>query len=277
MIIVNARTPRRRSASTCRAHAKRSVGHRLDVAVRRGAPVCSFTDSFRKRKLSVVSSRDDLVSVDDAARLLGITSRQVRRLTVQGELALVARATVDRTSLERHLATRQGSRLRAWSEGTAWGALALLSSGGAEWIGPTQRSRLRRSLLEVDARQLVSRTRNRARNFRCDGHRSAVARLLAETVCRRRGRSPRSRRGRRSVRRLGGPRAAEDVGPPPLARRGRRRAVSAAGHHVDLVLVRAIADSSTVLAALGAAESLDARERAVGLTVLQKALGGIHA
>jgi len=224
-----------------------------------------------------MSVSGDLVGVEEVARLLGVTTRHVRNLTYQGELELVARGLVDRTSLERHLATRQGSRVRAWSEETAWAALALLSEVEADWLGQVQKSRLRTVLREIDARELVSRARNRARVHRFSGHASTAARLRREVV---------------TVHLTSDLGLVGDAGlfdgyvntqqlQGLVARHGLARDVrgqyALRATDFDLDAVARIAEATIALAALDSAESLDPRERAVGIDALQHALEKIRA
>lgn len=214
----------------------------------------------------------DLVGVEEAAKLLGVTARQVRYLADRGELALVARGIVDRTSLERHMATRQGSRVRAWSQETAWAALALLSGLEVNWLGQVQKSRLRAALRKIDARELISRARDRARVHHFSGHASTASRLRREVV---------------SVGLAGDLGLVGDAGQfdgyvrldelnSLIARHGLSE--DANGRYClrattfDMREIANLAAAGEVLAAIDAAESLDARERAVGIDALQQAL-----
>lgn len=219
-----------------------------------------------------MSASGDVVGVEEVARLLGVTTRQVRNLTDRGELTLVARGIVDRTSLERHLATRQGSRVRAWSPDTAWAALALLSEVEVNWLGQVQKSRLRAALRVIDARELISRARNRARAYRFNGHASTAARLRREIVAVHLA----SDLGLvEDLGQLDGYVASEQLD-GMVARHGLTHGVrgqyTLRATNFDLDEVARIAESGTVLAALDSAESLDARERAVGIDALHQAL-----
>jgi hypothetical protein len=221
-----------------------------------------------------VSIGDELIVVSGAARLLGVSERRVQQLAGSGALTLAARGLVDRTSLQRHLATHEGTHTRAWSSQTAWAAVALLCGVEVDWLGATQRSRLRASLLDTNAQALVSRARNRARIHRYAGHRSTGARLRAEIVV---------------VHRAGQLGLAGDdgqldgyVATDSLASLVTRHALAEDTHghfalratDFDLAAIAAIADAGQipVLAALDSAESLDARERGVALDALAQAL-----
>src|SRR6476469_268721 len=123
-----------------------------------------------------------MLGVSEAASRLGVSTRQVQHLVTSGALNQVARGFVDASSVDRLLAVRRGGRTRAWSEETAWGAVALLSGMDAFWLGESQRSRLRARLRELTAEELVARSRNRAVTRRYAGHQSAVSRVRTATV-----------------------------------------------------------------------------------------------
>lgn len=216
--------------------------------------------------------------MQDAARQLGVTTRQVQYLMARGDLHVVARGLIDRASLDRHIATRQGSRRRAWSENTAWAAVAILSDLPAPWLGPTQRSRLKTTLRRLTGTELVSHTRGRAEVHRYQGHSRAAERLRAELV-------DTSGAGAllgltEALDRVDGYVAARDLktvvarhaliedpaGPYTL------RATT-----MDIATVHALADKARVLTALDLAESLDVRERQTGLNFLDDTLGRLNA
>lgn len=221
-----------------------------------------------------MSINDELIGVRAAARLLGVSERRVRQMAGSGELTLAARGLVDRASLQRHLATRQGAHTRAWSAETAWAGVALLCGLEVDWLGSGQRSRLRTSLRATTAQALVSRARNRASVHRYAGHHSTGARLRTEIVV----------VGR--VGQLGLVGEAEQldgyVATASLAALVTRHALTedARGHFAlratdfDLGRITAIAAAGhiPVLAALDSAESLDARERGAALDALAQAL-----
>lgn len=126
-----------------------------------------------------MSSRGEFVSTEEAARILGVTVQHVRKLAQSGDLIRVARGVVDRATLDRYVAERQGGRTRVWAEHTAWAAIALLSGDSPTWLGPVQVSRLRGTLREItDPPDLVVRTRDRAKVHTFNGHSTAVTRLM---------------------------------------------------------------------------------------------------
>jgi len=212
-----------------------------------------------------------ILGVEEAAERLGVSSRQVRHLAANGELRLLARGVVDEASVDRLLAVRRGSHSRAWSQGTAWGAVALLSGIDATWMGESQRSRLKGRLRAITAEHLVERARDRAVVRRYAGHASTSKRLRTEVVDLS-----------EVATRLG------------LAETDAVDAYVADGHLDDLVARHALVlddtgivtlrattmalavveklSTGTVLASLDLAESLDVRERRIGIDALADAL-----
>lgn len=214
----------------------------------------------------------NLVAVGEAAERLGVSTRRVQHLVALGELRQLARGVIDEASIERLLAVRQGSHTRAWSEATAWGAVSLLAGGRAEWLGASQRSRLRARLRELDAAELVERARERADVTRYRAH-TSTARRLSEILVHATGAA--GRLGLADTNAVDGYLAADDLA--DLVRnhgliRDDDGHVTLRATTMDLTLVENLAHDSVVLAALDLAESLDARERGVGLAALGHAL-----
>ena len=213
-----------------------------------------------------------LLGVADAAERLGVSVRQIQNLVESRDLVHVARGIVDDTSVERFLAVRGESRRRAWSEPTAWGAVAILSGTDAEWMGQRQRSRLRARLRELSAVELVERTRQRAVVARYRAHSSAGRYLLAELVY---PEDAAAALGLADTTAIDGYVAADDVADVVL-RHGMTRdesgRVTPRASTVDLSLIRDLAGRGVVLAALDLAESLDVRERRAGLHALERVL-----
>jgi hypothetical protein len=219
----------------------------------------------------------EFVGVTDAAQQLGVTRRQVQYLAAGGELRLVARGLIERASLDRHLAIRQGCRRRGWSESTAWAALGILSDLPTPWIGPVQRSRLKATLRQLTGSELVSRTRARAQVHRYRGHSRTAERLRLELVDTS---SAATALGLMDAAdRVDGYVTADD-----LDKIVRRHALieDASGQYtlrateMKLATVRAIAQNSPALAATDLAESLDVRERQTGLGFLDDRLQQIQ-
>ena len=114
-----------------------------------------------------ILNKSEHVDVGEAARLLGVTKRHVARLGDLGGLRYVGRGLIERASVAQYLQEREFSRTRAWSEETAWAAVALLSGLKVDWLGQVQTSRLRSRLRvmaddESGSHELVGRARNRA-------------------------------------------------------------------------------------------------------------------
>ena len=216
------------------------------------------------------------MAVADAAERLGVSVRQVQHLVARGELRPLARGVVDRSSVDRLVRSRQGSRTRAWAEATAWGAISLLSGGDAAWMGDVQRSRLRSRLRSMDAGELVGRARNRAFVTQYRAHASAAQRLRGLLV------SPADASARLGL-------VDSDVADGYLAAAdidnvvGTFRlvcddagAVILRATTIDLTIVRSLADQALVVAGLDAAVSADAREQRAGIDALTDALEMFH-
>lgn len=213
-----------------------------------------------------------MLGVSEAADRLGVSIRQVQHLVASGELNAVVRGFVDASSVDRLLAIRSGGRGRTWSEPTAWAAAALLSGFGAVWMGESQRSRLRAQLRELSAEQLVARTRNRAIARRYAGHPSAVGRVRASTVS-----------THLTARRLGladanAVDAYVDADHVDEVVRSHALVLDSSGTFtlrattMAMDVVRQLVDRADVATALDLAESLDVRERSVGMSALEDAL-----
>ena len=111
----------------------------------------------------------DLMSSGDAARVLGVSARQVRRLVESGALVEVERVggtlLLDTNSVHR-LAARGSQRGRPWSEHVAWAAIDVLDTGDTRRVSAAQRSRLRGRLRGMDAGEFVRFARGRADRLR---------------------------------------------------------------------------------------------------------------
>jgi hypothetical protein len=215
-------------------------------------------------------------STAEAADRLGVSTRQIQHLVARGDLSQVARGFVDAASVDRLLAVRQGSRRRAWSEETAWGAIALLSGMDAAWLGESQRSRLRKRLREMTVEELVAQCRNRAVTRRYAGHPSAVGRVRAATLS-----------THIAGRRLG---LADAAGVDAYVAADRLDEVveshalvlDAAGSFtlrstsMDIELVAQLITETDVVAGLDLAESLEVRERSAGKKALEAALEALR-
>jgi hypothetical protein len=225
-------------------------------------------DNFVYAKLFVMS----LLAVSEAAERLGVSVRQVQNLVARGDLRQLARGVLDETSVERLMAVRGGSHKRAWSEATAWGAIALLSGTNGSWMGESQRARLKARLRDVNAAELVERARNRADATRYTAHSSSGQRLLGELVY---ATDAAGRLGLVNTNSIDGYLAASALD-RVVARHGLIRddegRVTLRATTMDITVIRELADSGVVLSALDLAESLDVRERRAGLDALDRAL-----
>ena len=215
----------------------------------------------------------EFVTTVEAARLLGVTVQQVRRLAASGELSRIARGLIDRGSLDRYLAERQGGRTRVWAEHTAWGAIAMLSGMSAEWLGPTQASPVRAWLRAVtDPADLIAQTRDRSRVHTYQGHPAALARLSRELVTTDArvlglvGTRHNSVDGYLAAERLGTITSIFGLGADPSGN------VTIRSTTFDLNAIRDIAAHDDVLVALDAATSTDPRESGSGEQALAAAL-----
>src|SRR5713101_3124423 len=89
----------------------------------------------------------NLMSVDQAARALGVSPRRVRALIGSKRVSAVRLGrswALDRSLLRSHARRRSG---RPISADNAWALLALLSGSEASWADVFSRSRLKRRLL----------------------------------------------------------------------------------------------------------------------------------
>jgi hypothetical protein len=123
-----------------------------------------------------------LLTTQQTAERIGVSLRHVQRLVAGGDLVAIGLDRIDAESVAQWMAQREGSRLRAWEEPTAWAAVALLEGEPAPWLGQAQRSRLRSALAGVTAVELTARTRNRAAVHRFHAHPRALAHLARDVV-----------------------------------------------------------------------------------------------
>jgi hypothetical protein len=233
----------------------------------------ALTVRFVETKLTVVT----LLGVAEAAERLGVSIRQVQYLAARGEIRMVARGVVDAASVDRHLAVRATVHRRAWSEMTAWGAVALLSGVVPQWLGASQVSRLRRRLRSLSATQVVERARGRARVTRYVGHSRGGDRVAAELTSSLRDSAA---TGLVDSRDVDGYLAVGNVD-ALIRRHGLKRddegRVTLRATSASMEMIEGLAEAGPILAALDLAESLDARERAAGLRVLDSALERLRA
>jgi len=220
-----------------------------------------------------------LITTAEAADRIGVSVRHVQRLVGGGDLVAIGPDRIDAQSVAQWLAQRQGNRLRAWDERTAWAAVALLEGDSAAWLGQSQRSRLRAALAATGGAELAARARNRAAVYRCHAHPGALGRLAREVV-------PSG-----ATRGVGGLTAAPDRLDGYLADSVLPRLISRYRLEADpggAVVLRATAmpldvvaelaaGTRRVLAGLDLAGSTDPRERSAGHRTLDRALQRLGA
>ncbi|GAA1541984.1 helix-turn-helix domain-containing protein [Kribbella lupini] len=105
----------------------------------------------------------------EAAHTLGIGQRRVRRLAADGTLRghrFGGVWHVDRDDVTRRQAATP-TRGRPWSERISWGALWLLSGLTPDWLGDSEKSRLRKRLRETTPESLALAVRRRAHVEHC--------------------------------------------------------------------------------------------------------------
>ncbi len=217
------------------------------------------------------------MTVADAAKRLGVSPRQAQRLAAAGDLTRAAGTTVTSQSVITVMALRtQHTRLtRAWSEQTAWAALALLSGRDdlARSISQAQLSRLRARLRDANPESLAFSLRNRASVHRYEAHPSAIPRLATKVTVPSTGDGT-GALAPRSTTRVDGYVTSSD-----LARLVADFALIPALGAPDAVLratdhpqVKVIATSGTALLGADLEGSADPRERSEGLRLLADAL-----
>lgn len=220
-----------------------------------------------------------LMSTRQAAERIGVSARHVQRLVASGALTAVGIDRLDATSVEQWIAQRRGGRVRTWEEATAWAAVSLLEDGAAEWLGQSQRSRLRSVLAGTTSAELATRARNRAQVRRYFAHPQALTHLTGSVITSGAltgigGLTPRTDR-------LDG--YVEDDVVPRLVSRFRLQpdptgtvTLRETGMPRNVV-VELARGRRHVLAGLDLAESVEARERSAGHRILDRALATLHA
>jgi hypothetical protein len=210
------------------------------------------------------------------AEILGVSARQVARLARAGELEVTRTVggalLLDGASVHR-LANQVRHNGRPWTPATAWAALALLSGERADWLDSSALSRLRHRLRASSASQLCWTTRRRASVHRMRGWGKGTG-LLASGV------SALHDEAMSALFEL----TAVDRGVDGYVRaRDFAGVVGAAGLVDDVegdVIVRVVPEDAgyavdhilTAAVAVDLAESLDTRESAAGIRVLEDLL-----
>ncbi|MDJ0318977.1 helix-turn-helix domain-containing protein [Pseudarthrobacter sp. PS3-L1] len=125
------------------------------------------------------------MTVAEAADRLGRSTMSIHRLIHSGQLTTtgtVGKALlIDRSSVERLAAT--GTRPgRAWTAKTAWAAMALLSGQNPTWISPSEKSRLKSRLRELDADAVCVLARNKDKTIRFRATQDGLAALNSHLI-----------------------------------------------------------------------------------------------
>ncbi|OIN81526.1 hypothetical protein BRW65_14100 [Mycobacterium paraffinicum] len=210
------------------------------------------------------------------AEILGVSARQVARLARAGELTVTRTVggalLLDGASVHR-LANQVRHNGRPWTPATAWAALALLSGERVDWLDASALSRLRHRLRAGGASQLCWMTRRRASVLRMRGwgtdtgllasgvsalHDEAMSQLFDLTAVD--GRVEGYVRARDLAGVVGAAGLIDDVGGDVIV----RVVPEDAGYAVDHIVTAAVA--------VDLAESLDTRESAAGIGVLEDLL-----
>jgi hypothetical protein len=125
------------------------------------------------------------ITTHSASEILGVSTREVRRLAAEGRLQgsrYMGRTLVLDAAEVHRLARGQRRRGRPWSERVAWAALNLLSGKEAGWLSSAERTRLRHRLRRTTAEELEYLAMHRARVRRFRGRESALDELGAYIV-----------------------------------------------------------------------------------------------
>lgn len=211
------------------------------------------------------------------AEILGVSARQVARLARGGELTVTRTVggalLLDGASVHR-LAGQARHNGRPWTPATAWAALALLSGERVDWLDRSAMSRLRHRLRASTASQLCWMARRHASVHRMQGwgkntgllasgvsalHDEAMSELFDLTAVDRGADGYVRARDFADV--VGAAGLVDDVDGDVIV----RVVPEDAGYAVDHILTAAVA--------VDLAESLDTRESAAGIRVLEDLLG----
>lgn len=220
----------------------------------------------------------DSMTTSEAGALLGITRNSVTVLAEQGDLIVSGRVgsaiLLEANSVQR-LSLHPDRRGRPLDTPTAWAAISILSGGKAAWMGDRQRSRLKARLRSVSAGQLSWLARRRARmvTLRASGSYltdievalmlSGVSEINTSSVYFGLIEDRTRIEGYTDQKGLDALIDAYHLVPDPVG--------NVIVHQVDFPEAFKVC-SSAVLTALDLAVSIDVRERAAGLRVLQSIL-----
>lgn len=112
------------------------------------------------------------VSTAQAAEILGISGRQVRRLVEAGRVRELTRGVLVESDVREELARRDGvAQRRPLDHDTAWAAIDLLSGGPGSILATRQLARLKQRLRTTSVEELITMTRARAVTWTFGCHR----------------------------------------------------------------------------------------------------------
>lgn len=228
----------------------------------------------------------DTMTSSEAARELGVGVRQVERLVAAGDITRVGtigRAVLIDTASVHRLRTRGVRRGRPWTVETRLAAIDLLSSGTTDRLGQVERSRLASRLREMTAEDVVRATQGRASARRYRASPSFLALIKQEATLT--GASAIDA-DRGIAGQFGLASATRDRVDGYVDEATDQRLITSchlvedARGNVTLRISDALHDGGSiapvVIVALDLADSLDVRERAAGLALLQGRLEGLR-
>ena len=211
----------------------------------------------------------------DAAATLGVSRREVQRLSQTGALAVVGTVgqalLLDPISVHRH-AGHTVKLGRPWSVRTAWSAIDLLDGGSGGLLDAAGRRHLRAKLGHLSIDDFVWLARRRANEEHYRGWRGQYEQLRAAIIATGASTEPVPLAAHFNLSpdldRVGGYVPVTEL--PELVRRF--ELVPSPAGPVTLLVVdpagSALVQSSAVLTALDLASSIDPRERSAGRRVL---------
>ena len=117
--------------------------------------------------MAIKSTPETLLTTTEAARTLGVSRQRVMELACNGTLTIIHSGSTcyfTRSTVLGYKRTRRAPG-RPYSERIAFAALYMISGMDALWLSASEKSRLRRRLLSLDATGLLDHCRNRARTI----------------------------------------------------------------------------------------------------------------
>lgn len=214
-----------------------------------------------------------LLQVSEVATQLGVTAKQVRRLGISREIDYVARGVVDSQSVAEFLVRREANRRRAWSSATAWAAIDTLSGITTTSLGASQLHRLNKRLNLISAEQLVALARNRSVRHKYIAHTSVVDSLRAAIADSSQAEVALGLAGTNNISGYVTETQLDNVVDKFALIESRE---GNAALHVVQEEDQVTSQNILVATALDLAESLNSRERSIGLEALSRALADLR-